>query len=289
MVLNIREIMTKETSIKLFESRKIRVHWNDESAKWYFSVIDIIETLTDSNNPRRYWSDLKRKLTKEGFGQLYEIIVQLKLKASDGKKYTTDCADTEGLLRIIQSIPSPKAEPFKVWLAKVGYERIEETEDPEKAFDRAMETYLKKGYSKNWINQRIKSIEVRKELTDEWEVRGVKKGLEYAILTDEITKAWAGITTKEYKEIKDLKKENLRDNMTNLELVLNMLAETSTTELSQEKKPKTLSENRNVAKKGGSVAGIARKDLEKKLGRSVISPINAKELKQKKDNKKIGE
>jgi len=176
--------MTKDTAIKLFESKKIRVHWDNDSEKWYFSVIDIIETLTESNNPRRYWSDLKRKLTKEGFNQLYEIIVQLKLKASDGKKYTTDCADTEGLLRIIQSIPSPKAEPFKTWLAKVGYERIEETEDPEKAFDRAMETYLKMGYSKNWINQRLKSIEVRKELTDEWENRGVKKGLEYAILTD---------------------------------------------------------------------------------------------------------
>lgn len=279
--------MKKETSIKLFESKKIRVHWNNKSEKWYFSVIDIIETLTESNNPRRYWSDLKRKLIKEGFNQLYEIIVQLKLKASDGKKYTTDCADTEGLLRIIQSIPSPKAEPFKVWLAKVGYERIEETEDPEKAFDRAMETYLKKGYSKNWINQRIKSIEVRKELTDEWELRGVKKGLEYAILTDEITQAWAGLTTKQYKNIKDLKKENLRDNMTNLELVLNMLAETSTTELSKEQKPKTLRENKKVARKGGSVAGVARKDLEKKLGKSVISPLNAKELKQKKDNREI--
>jgi len=285
--INNKEKMTKETSIKLFESKKIRVQWDDESEKWYFSVIDIIETLTESKNPRRYWSDLKRKLTKEGFSQLYEIIVQLKLKASDGKKYTTDCADTEGLLRIIQSIPSPKAEPFKIWLAKVGYERIEETEDPELAFDRAMETYLKKGYSRNWVNQRIKSIEVRKELTDEWESRGVKKGLEYAILTDEITKAWAGITTKEYKHIKDLKKENLRDNMTNLELVLNMLAETSTTELSKEQKPKTLSENRKIAKKGGSVAGVARKNLEKKLGKSVISPLNAKGLKQKGDNKEI--
>ena len=256
--------MTKETAIKLFESKRIRVHWNSDSEKWYFSVIDIIETLTGSQNPRRYWSDLKRKLTKEGFSQLYEIIVQLKLESSDGKKYKTDCADTEGLLRIIQSIPSPKAEPFKIWLAKVGYERIEETEDPEKTFDRAIETYLKKGYSKNWINQRIKSIEVRKELTDEWESHGVKKGLEYAMLTDEITMAWAGFTTKQYKNFKDLKKENLRDNMTNLELVLNMLAETSTTELSKEQKPKTLSENKSVAKKGGSVAGIARKDLEKK-------------------------
>jgi hypothetical protein len=277
--------MTKKTSIKLFESKKIRVHWDNDAEKWYFSVIDIIETLTGSNNPRRYWSDLKRKLSKEGFTQLYEIIVQLKLKSSDGKKYVTDCADTEGLLRIIQSIPSPKAEPFKIWLAKVGYERIEETEDPEKAFDRAMETYLKKGYSKNWINQRLKSIEVRKELTDEWDSRGVKKGLEYAILTDEITKAWAGLTTKEYKKIKDLKKEGLRDNMTNLELVLNMLAETSTTELSKKQKPKTLLENKKVAKKGGSVAGSARKDLEKKLGESVISPLNAKELGKREDDK----
>jgi hypothetical protein len=280
--------MTKETSIKLFESKKIRVHWDDDSEKWYFSIIDIIETLTDSNNPRRYWSDLKRKLSKEGFNQLYEIIVQLKLESSDGKKYVTDCADTEGLLRIIQSIPSPKAEPFKIWLAKVGYERIEETEDPEKGFDRAMETYFKKGYSKNWINQRLKSIEVRKELTDEWDKSGVKKGSEYAILTDEITKAWAGYTTKEYKKFKDLKKENLRDNMTNLELILNMLAETSTTELSKKEKPKTLLENKKIARKGGTVAGNARKDLEKKLGESVISPLNAKEL-GKREDKELNE
>jgi len=270
--------MTKETSIKLFESKKIRVSWNNDEEKWYFSIIDIIETLTGTRNPRRYWSDLKRKLTKEGFSQLYEIIVQLKLVSTDGKKYSTDCADTEGLLRIIQSIPSPKAEPFKRWLAKVGYERIEETEDPEKAFDRAMETYLKKGYSKNWINQRLKSVEVRKELTDEWELRSVKRGLEYAILTDEITKAWAGFTTKEYKDFKDLKKENLRDNMTNLELVLNMLAETSTTEISKKQKPKTFDENKSVARKGGTVAGNARKDLENKLDRSVISKKNVSDL-----------
>ncbi len=213
--------------------RKIRVCWDNESENRYFSVIDIIETLTDSNNPRRYWSDLKRKLKKEGFNEVYEIIVQLKMKVPDGKMRETDCSDTEGLLRIIQSIPSPKAEPFKRWLAKVAYERIEETEDPEKAFDRAMETYLKKGYSKNWINQRLKSIEVRKDLTDEWEQRGVQKGLEYAILTDEITKAWSGFTTKDYKNFKTLKKENLRDNMTNLELVLNMLAEATTAESAQ--------------------------------------------------------
>ena len=270
--------MTKETAIKLFESQKIRVHWDNDTEKWYFSIIDIIQTLTDSNNPRRYWSDLKRKLTKEGYSQLYEIIVQLKMESSDGKKYTTDCADTEGLLRIIQSIPSPKAEPFKLWLAKVGYERIEETEDPEKAFDRAMETYLKKGYSRNWINQRLKSIQVRKELTDEWESRGVKKGLEYAILTDEITKAWSGMSTREYKDFKDLKKENLRDNMTNLELVLNMLAEASTTEISKEKSPKTFQENKTVANQGGKVADAARIQLENTTGKNVISPQNAKEL-----------
>ena len=280
--------MTKENTIRLFQDQRVRVLWNEEQEKWYFSIVDIIGILTESPNPRKYWSVLKTRLKKEG-SELTTNCSQLKMQSSDGKYYKTDVADTEQLLRLIQSIPSPKAEPFKLWLAKVGYERIEETEDPELAFDRAMETYLKKGYTKNWINQRLKSIEVRKELTDEWESRGVKKGSEYAILTDEITKAWAGITTKDYKKIKDLKKESLRDNMTNLELVLNMLAETSTTELSKEQKPKTLNENRSVAKKGGSVAGVARKDLEKKLGRSIISPLNAKELKEKKDNKEIGE
>lgn len=272
--------MTKENAIKLFESRQVRVYWDDKVEKWYFSVIDIIEILTDSKNSRRYWSDLKIKLKQEG-SQLYEKIVQLKMKATDGKMRETDAADTEQILRLIQSIPSPKAEPFKLWLAKVGYERIEETEDPEIAFDRAMETYLKKGYSTNWINQRLKSIEVRKELTDEWESRGVKKGDEYAILTNEITKAWAGLTTKQYKNLKNLKKENLRDNMTNLELVLNMLAETSTTELSKKEKPKTLSENKKVARKGGNVAGNARKELEAKLGERVVSPLNAKKLENK--------
>ena len=280
--------MTKENAIRLFQDQRVRVLWDDKQEKWYFSIVDIIAILTESPNPRKYWSVLKTRLRKEG-SELTTNCSQLKMQSSDGKYYKTDVADTEQLLRLIQSIPSPKAEPFKVWLAKVGYERIEETEDPELAFDRAMETYLKKGYSKNWINQRLKSIEVRKELTDEWESRGVKKGSEYAILTDEITKAWAGITTKDYKKIKDLKKENLRDNMTNLELVLNMLAETSTTELSKERKPKTLIENKIVAKRGGSVAGIARKDLEKKLGRSIISPLNAKQLKEKKGNKEIRE
>ena len=207
--------MTKENAIKLFQDHRVRVQWDDEQEKWYFSIVDIIGVLTDSVNPNNYWKVLKSRLKKEG-SELVTNCNQLKMESSDGKYYKTDVADTEQLLRLIQSIPSPKAEPFKIWLAKVGYERIEETEDPELAFDRAMETYLKKGYSKNWINQRIKSIEVRKELTDEWDLRRVKKGLEYAILTDEITKAWTGLTTKQYKNFKDLKKENLRDNMTNL-------------------------------------------------------------------------
>jgi hypothetical protein len=275
--------MTKETTLRLFQDQKVRVEWNKEQEKWFFSIIDIIAILTESANPRKYWSVLKTRLKKEG-SELATNCSQLKMQSSDGKYYRTDVADTEQLLRLIQSIPSPKAEPFKLWLAKVGYERIEETEDPEKAFERAMETYLKKGYSKNWINQRLKSIEVRKELTDEWEERGVKKGLEFAILTDEITKAWAGMTTRDYKGLKDLKKENLRDNMTNLELVLNMLAETSTTELSKKEKPETLSENKKIAKKGGSVAGKARKDLEKKLGKSVISSLNSKELGKRLDD-----
>jgi len=275
--------MTKENSIRLFQDQKVRVQWDNEKEKWVFSIVDIIGILTESPNPRKYWSVLKTRLKQEG-SELTTKCSQLKMQSADGKFYMTDVADTEQLLRLIQSIPSPKAEPFKVWLAKVGYERIEETEDPEIAFDRAMETYLKKGYSTNWINQRLKSIEVRKELTDEWDNRGIKKGLEYAILTDEITTAWAGLTTKEYKEFKDLKKENLRDNMTNLELVLNMLAETSTTELSKKHKPKTLTENKIIARKGGTVAGNARRELEKKLGDSVISPLNAKELGHRSNN-----
>ncbi len=275
--------MTEESAIRLFQDQKVRVQWDSEKEKWFFSIVDIVGILTESPNPRKYWSVLKTRLKQEG-SELTTKCSQLKMKSGDGKFYMTDVADTEQLLRLIQSIPSPKAEPFKVWLAKVGYERIEETEDPEIAFDRAMETYLKKGYSSNWINQRLKSIEVRKELTDEWDNRGIKKGLEYAILTDEITKAWAGLTTKEYREFKDLKKENLRDNMTNLELVLNMLAETSTTELSKKHKPKTLMENKIIARKGGTVAGNARKELEKKLGDSVISPLNAKELGHRSSN-----
>jgi len=278
--------MTKETAIKLFQDQRVRVHWDNEQEKWYFSIIDVIEVLTESPRPRKYWNALKTKLKDEG-SEVSHNLGQLKMKATDGKMRMTDVADTEQLLRLIQSIPSPKAEPFKIWLAKVGYERIEETEDPEKAFDRAMETYLKKGYSVNWINQRLKSIEVRKELTDEWDARGIKKGQEYAILTDEITKAWTGLTTREYKDLKDLKKENLRDNMTNLELVLNMLAEATTTEISKEKKPKTFTESKTIAKQGGTIAGNTRKEIEEKTGKSVISPLNAKELGQKSENENI--
>jgi hypothetical protein len=277
--------MTKENAIRLFQDQRVRVLWDDKQEKWYFSIVDIIAILTESPNPRKYWSVFKTRLRKEG-SELTTNCSQLKMQSSDGKYYKTDVADTEQLLRLIQSIPSPKAEPFKVWLAKVGYERIEETEDPELAFDRAMETYLKKGYSKNWINQRLKSIEVRKELTDEWETRGVKKGSEYAILTDEITKAWAGLTTKEYKEFKSLKKENLRDNMTNLELVLNMLAEATTKEISSERKPKTFIENKIIANQGGTVAGNARKEIEEKSGKKVISPLNAKELRTGSDQER---
>lgn len=276
--------MTKETAIKLFQDKRVRVHWDEEQEKWYFSIVDVIGVLTESVNPNNYWKVMKSRLKKEG-SELVTNCNQLKMQSSDGKYYKTDVADTEQLLRLIQSIPSPKAEPFKIWLAKVGYERIEETEDPELAFDRAMETYLKKGYSKNWINQRIKSIEVRKELTDEWENRGVKKGQEYAILTDEITKAWTGFSTKEYKKFKGLKKESLRDNMTNLELVLNMLAEASTTEISKDKKPETFSENKKVAQEGGKVAEVARKQLENTTGKKVVTKLNAKTfLEDKKQN-----
>ncbi len=280
--------MTETNAIKLFEQKEIRTHWHEEQEKWYFSIVDVVAVLTESVNPRKYWSVLKTRLKKEG-SQLATNCSQLKMQSSDGKFYKTDVADTEQLLRLIQSIPSPKAEPFKLWLAKVGYERIEETEDPEKAFDRAMETYLKKGYSKEWINQRLKSIEVRKELTDEWDERGVKKGLEYAILTDEITKAWSGMTTREYKKFKDLKKENLRDNMTNLELVLNMLAEASTTEISKEKQPKNFAENKKVAQKGGDVAKVARNQLEKNTRKKVISKKNAKELGLERNKKELND
>jgi len=279
--------MTKESSIQLFEQKQVRSVWDSEQEKWYFSIIDVIEVLTETDRPRKYWSDLKSKLKNEG-SELSEKIGQLKLEAGDGKMRITDVADTEQLFRLIQSIPSPKAEPFKMWLAQVGRERIDEIEDPEIGIDRLMETYLRKGYSKEWINQRLKSIEIRKELTDEWEDRGVKKGQEFAILTDEITKAWSGLTTKQYKSHKDLKKENLRDHMTNLELVLNMLAEASTTEISKDKKPKTFGENKTVAKKGGNVAKAARLQLEKTTGKNVVTRQNAKQLAPKK-NKSIGE
>jgi len=269
--------MNKESSIVLFHQKQVRRHWDDEQELWYFSVVDVVEILTDSKRPRKYWNDLKMKLQKEG-SQLSDKIGQLKMASSDGKKYLTDVADTENILRLIQSIPSPKAEPFKLWLAKVGYERIEETEDPELAFDRAMQTYLRKGYSKEWINQRLKSIEVRKDLTDEWQDRGVEQGMEFAILTDEITRAWADKSVKEYKRFKCLKKQNLRDNMTNLELVLNMLAEASTTEISKKKKPASFDENKAVAQQGGHVAGTARKEIEARTGESIVSPENAHDL-----------
>ena len=277
--------MNKDTAIKLFESKKIRSIWDDDDEKWYFSIVDVVGILTESPNPRKYWSVLKTRLKKEG-SELTTSCSQLKMLSADGKMYLTDVADTETLFRLIQSIPSPKAEPFKLWLAKAGRERIDEIEDPELGFDRLMITYLKKGYSKEWINQRLKSIEIRKELTDEWDERGVKKGQEYAILTDEITKAWSGLSVKQYKNHKDLKKENLRDNMTNLELVLNMLAEASTTEISKDKKPKTFNENKTVARKGGEVAKAARLQLENTTGKKVVTSHNAKSLKQAK-NKEI--
>ena len=274
--------MNKDTAIKLFESKKIRSVWNDDEEKWYFSIVDVIEVLTGTDRPRKYWNDLKSKLKKEG-SELSEKIGQLKLQSDDGKLYKSDVADTEQLFRLIQSIPSHKAEPFKQWLAKAGRERIDEIEDPEVGFDRLMVTYLKKGFSKEWVNQRLKSIEIRKELTDEWDDRGVKKGQEYAILTDEITKAWSGFSVKQYKQHKDLKQENLRDNMTNLELVLNMLVEASTTEISKDKKPKTFNENKSVARKGGEVAKAARLQLEKTTGKKVVTKLIAKSLKANKN------
>jgi hypothetical protein len=272
-----------EKSIKLFENKKVRVEWDQEQEKWYFSIVDVIEILTGSTIPRRYWSDLKIKLKEEGF-ELYEKIVQLKLLSSDGKSYETDCADTELLLRLIQSIPSKKAEPFKLWLAKVGNERINETYDPELAFDRAMKTYLQKGYSKEWINQRLKTIEVRKELTDEWNRAGIEKESDFAILTNEITKSWSGKTVQEYKQFKDLKKENLRDNMTNMELVLNMLAEATTTEISKKENPQNFNQSKQIAIKGGTIAGNTRKDIEKQLGESIITSLNADKKKKLNQN-----
>lgn len=275
--------MTKDTAIKLFEQKKVRSVWNEQEEKWYFSVVDVVGILSESVDPQAYWRKLKERLKKEG-NETVTNCHALKMIAEDGKMRTTDIADTEQLFRLIQSIPSPKAEPFKMWLAKVGRERMDEIEDPEIGLDRMMEIYLRKGYSKEWINQRLKSIEIRKELTDEWENRGVKKGDEFAILTDEISKAWSGFTTKEYKNYKELKKENLRDHMTNLELVLNMLAEATTTEISKEKKPDNFEENKKIAKQGGTIAGNTRKEIEEKTGKKVVSKKNAKQLESSTEN-----
>ncbi len=265
--------MKEHKNIAFFNQKSVRRVWDDEKELWFFSVVDVIEVLTESARPRKYWSDLKIKLQEEG-NELSGKIGQLKLRSSDGKYYLTDISDTETIFRLIQSIPSPKAEPFKLWLSRVGYERIEETADPEQSIQRAMTTYLQKGYTKEWINQRLKSIEVRKELTDEWNERGMKEGLEFAILTDEITKAWAGRSVKEYKNLKGLKKDNLRDNMSTLELVLNMLAEASTTEISKVEKPQGLVQNKQIARKGGGVAGVALKEIEKQTGKSVVTSAN---------------
>jgi len=269
--------MSKDAKIKLFEQKQVRTHWNENEEKWYFSIVDALAVLTESIDPQSYWRKLKQRLKEEG-NETVTNCHALKMLAADGKMRLTDVADTEQLFRLIQSVPSPKAEPFKLWIAKVARERIDEIDDPELGIDRLMETYLRKGYSKEWINQRLKSIEIRKELTDEWETRGVKKGQEYAILTDEITKTWSGLSTKQYKNLKDLKKENLRDHMTNLELVLNMLAEASTTEISKDKQPKTFTENKIVAQKGGNVAKAARVQLENTTGKKVITKQNAKGL-----------
>lgn len=273
--------MTQKQALHLFEDKKVRTLWDDEQEKWYFSIVDTIKVLTGSTIPKRYWSDLKKKLTKEG-SQLYEDIVQLKMKSADGKYYKTDVADTEQLFRLIQSISSPRAEPFKLWLAQIASERLDEMQDPEQSIDRALEGYLQLGYSENWINQRLKSIEIRKELTDEWKKHGLKEGMQFATLTDIITKAWSDKTTKEYKILKGLKKENLRDNMTNTELILNMLAEASTKDISQAVNPETFEDSKKVADQGGNVAKVALKELEAKTGKKVVSELNAKTPRQKK-------
>ena len=270
------------SAIQLFENQKIRVAWDAEREEWYFSILDVVGVLTgspDYNTGRKYWNKLKQRLKEEG-SELVTNCHQLKMRAADGKNRLTDVADTEQLLRIVQSVPSKKAEPFKAWLAMVGRERIEETIDPELTIERALETYLKKGYTREWINQRLQAIQVRKELTDEWDARGVQKGVEYAILTDEISRAWSGMSTRQYKNLKGLKKENLRDNMTTLELVLNMLAEATTTEISKQKAPSTFSENIAVAREGGEAAGIARKAVEERTGVPVITSKNATQLNQ---------
>ena len=276
--------MAQNDKIQLFEDKRIRTAWDEEKEEWYFSIVDVVAVLTDQPDQRgasNYWAKLKQRLKEEGADQLLTNCQQLKMKSpKDGKRYNTDVADTEQLLRIVQSIPSPKAEPFRAWLARVGRERIEETIDPELTIERALETYLKKGYTREWINQRLQAIQVRKELTDEWDARGVQKGVEYAILTDEISRAWSGMSTRQYKNLKGLKKENLRDNMTTLELVLNMLAEATTTQFSKDRKPSTFQENLEVAKAGGQVAGRTRKDIESQSNTPVISPKNAAQLNQ---------
>lgn len=269
--------MTTKNTLKIFDSKKVRTAWDEEKQKWFISIIDAIEVFTDSPNPRKYWSVLKTRLKSEG-NQTATNCSRLKMLAQDGKMRLTDVADVEQLFRLIQSIPSPKAEPFKLWLAEVARERLEEIEDPELGIDRMLEYYHRKGYSKNWINQRLKSIEVRKELTDEWEQRGVKRGQEYATLTDIITQGWSGFTTAEYKKYKGLKKENLRDNMTNLELALNTLAEATTTEISKEHKPKTLEQNQQVAARGGKIVGNTRREIEADLGKSIVSPLSVKSV-----------
>ena len=273
--------MTQKQALHLFEDKKVRTLWDEEQEKWYFSIVDTIKVLTGSTIPKRYWSDLKKKLSKEG-SQLYENIVQLKMQSADGKYYKTDVADTEQLFRMIQSISSPKAEPFKLLLAQIASERLDEMQDPEQSIDRALERYLQLGYSENWINQRLKSIEIRKELPDEWKKHGLKEGMQFATLTDIITKAWSDITTKEYKILKGLKKENLRDNMTNTELILNMLAEASTKDISQAVNPETFEDSKKVAEQGGNVAKVALKELEAKTGKKVVSELNAKTPRQKK-------
>lgn len=265
-----------ENKIKVFENKNVRTVWNEEEEDWYFSVVDVIEILTESDRPRKYWNDLKKKLTLEG-SQLSEEIGQLKLPAADGKNYSTDVLSTKNVLRLVQSIPSPKAEPFKVWLAQVGADRLDEIADPEKAIMRGADFYRAKGYTEGWINQRLQTIEMRKELTDEWKARGIEKEKDYAILTNEMTKAWSGLSVKEYKQKKGLKKENLRDNMTNIELVLNMLAEVTATTISKQEKPEGFEENKKVAVRGGKVANSARENYEKETGQKAISSLNAKD------------
>ncbi len=272
--------MAKKEALQIFEDRKVRSVWDAEGEKWYISVVDVIAVLTESTDPAAYWRKLKQRLKEEG-NQTVTNCHGLKMLAPDGKMRMTDVADVEQLFRLIQSIPSPKAEPFKLWLAQLGRERLEEIDDPEIGIERLLEYYHRKGYSENWINQRLKSIEVRKELTDEWEARGIAKGREYALLTDIITAGWSGMTTKQYKQYKGLKTESLRDNMTNLELVLNMLAEASTTEISKKEQPETLTQSKQVAHRGGRVAGAARKELEAQTGQKVVSPLSAKKMLEK--------